>query len=678
MKKILLVLVLVCLLFTLAGCGCKHEETKLINAKDATCSTDGYTGDTVCAKCNEVVIQGQVITAKGHVFSELMGAKDATCTREGYSGDIYCTVCTETVKPGEVVPMLPHIPGERSNVYDATCYSEGYTGDVYCTVCRTRVEEGEAIPTIEHTPAAERSYVREPSCERDGYTGDILCTVCSEVLEEGEAIPMTGHTAGEPYNPYEPTCTWDGYTGTIYCAVCGDWMEDGETIPALGHTAGEPQDGYEPTCTKEGYTGTIRCSVCNDWMENGEYIPVIEHTLGEPLNFVQVTCLADGFTGDRVCSVCEKTVKGEVVPKMEHTFDENNVCTACEWMVPGLYIDGKLQFDWDQLVANNYVTVDAERNRLTGVVKSLYGHLVVAEGLECYSDYLFKECSLNSVYLPESITRIPYAAFEKSSALESVRIFGDIKYIDSYAFKNCPMLKEFIVDGTYEEIGYQAFLYSGALETITLPEGLKTIGESGLEATALSSVQLPSTLTQLGTYAFYDCANLTELVIPESVTKIGDNFITHTGITELVLPASVTRFGHQEETALVSVDMSKAAITDIEGQTFKNNPALETLILPEGLTKLSDAAIINCSAMKRLELPASLVEIYDGWSGDFTGCTSLTTVVWPAGLTDGTHLQTLPNLKNILYRGSELQWNLTVSKDLFAGKTVIFDYVPEG
>lgn len=47
MKKILMGLVLLCLLLTLTGCSCKHEETKLINAKDATCTTDGYTGDTV-------------------------------------------------------------------------------------------------------------------------------------------------------------------------------------------------------------------------------------------------------------------------------------------------------------------------------------------------------------------------------------------------------------------------------------------------------------------------------------------------------------------------------------------------------------------------------------------------------------------------------------------------------
>ena len=678
MKKALLVLMIVCLLLTLAGCGCKHEETKLINAEDATCSTHGYTGDTICIKCNEVVIPGQVITASGHVFSELMGARAASCSAEGYTGDIYCTVCTEKVTPGEVIPTTPHIPGDRSGVRETTCSREGYTGDVYCVACYGLIEEGESIPMVEHTPAAERSNAYAPSCERDGYTGDIRCTECNEVLEEGEAIPMTGHTAGEPYNPSEPTCRWDGYTGTIYCAVCGDWMEDGQSIPALGHTAGEPHEPYEPTCTKEGYTGTIYCAVCGDWMEEGQYIPVIDHTLGEPLNFVQVTCLEDGYSGDRVCSVCETTVKGEVIPKLEHTFDANNTCTACGWMVPGLYIDGQLQFTWDQMIANNYVTVDAERNRLTDIQKSLYGHLVVAEGLECYSDYLFKECSLNSVYLPASITRIPYAAFENCPALTSVRVFGDIKYVDSYGFQNCYELKEFIVDGVVKEYGYRSFRYCKSLANVTMAEGLVRIHEAAFEQNALSEVILPSTLTRIDSYAFLDCANLTELIIPEAVTNIGTNIISRTKVTELVLPASVSSFGHQTETALITVDMSKTPITNIEGQTFRDNPALETIIWPAGLIELSDAVIINCPSVKRLDLPATLTNLYDGWSGDFSGCGSLTTIVWPVTLADGTYFNSLPNLKNILYTGTQLQWDLTASKDIFAEKTIVTDYVPEG
>lgn len=49
-------------------------------------------------------------------------------------------------------------------------------------------------------------------------------------------------------------------------------------------------------------------------------------------------------------------------------------------------------------------------------------------------------------------------------------------------------------------------------------------------------------------------------------------------------------------------------------------------------------------------------------------------VVWPASLLDGSAFAVCTQLEEILYRGSELQWNLTTSKDLFEGVKVVYDY----
>ena len=99
--------------------------------------------------------------------------------------------------------------------------------------------------------------------------------------------------------------------------------------------------------------------------------------------------------------------------------------------------------------------------------------------------------------------------------------------------------------------------------------------------------------------------------------------------------------------------------------------------MPAGLTQMDRSEFMNCTSLKSIELPDSFTTLKDSWRGDMSTCTSVSTLVWPVSLTDGTHLATLPNLETILYRGSELQWNLTVSKDLFAGVNVVFNYVPE-
>ena len=51
-----------------------ETETETVNAKAATCTEDGYTGDVVCTVCGEIVKKGEVIKATGHQY------KDGKCT----------------------------------------------------------------------------------------------------------------------------------------------------------------------------------------------------------------------------------------------------------------------------------------------------------------------------------------------------------------------------------------------------------------------------------------------------------------------------------------------------------------------------------------------------------------------------------------------------------------------
>lgn len=56
------------------------HDTELTGVKEATCTENGYTGDTVCKRCEEVVTKGKTIPAKGHSYFELV-----------------CTVCGDTI-----------------------------------------------------------------------------------------------------------------------------------------------------------------------------------------------------------------------------------------------------------------------------------------------------------------------------------------------------------------------------------------------------------------------------------------------------------------------------------------------------------------------------------------------------------------------------------------------------
>lgn len=90
---------------------CKHEKTELQNQKDATCTEEGYTGDTVCTNCEETIKTGEVIKALGHAMGEWKVVKEATATEDGLKERV-CTREGCTFKESAVIPKTGEKPEE--------------------------------------------------------------------------------------------------------------------------------------------------------------------------------------------------------------------------------------------------------------------------------------------------------------------------------------------------------------------------------------------------------------------------------------------------------------------------------------------------------------------------------------------------------------------------------------
>ena len=71
---------------------CAHTTSTVKNASSATCSEDGYSGDTYCASCGEFLSSGLPIAATGHSYGSWTVTKEATATEDG-SKERSCTVC---------------------------------------------------------------------------------------------------------------------------------------------------------------------------------------------------------------------------------------------------------------------------------------------------------------------------------------------------------------------------------------------------------------------------------------------------------------------------------------------------------------------------------------------------------------------------------------------------------
>ena len=122
---------------------CAHANTEVRNAKEATCTEPGYTGDTYCKDCGEKIGTGTAIPAKGHteVIDEAVAA---TCTTPGKTEGKHCSVCNEVLVPQEEIPAKGHTEVIR-NEKKVTDTEDGYTGDTYCSVCNELLKSGEVI-----------------------------------------------------------------------------------------------------------------------------------------------------------------------------------------------------------------------------------------------------------------------------------------------------------------------------------------------------------------------------------------------------------------------------------------------------------------------------------------------------------------------------------------------------
>ena len=326
---------------------CSHAVTEVRGAKDATCTAPGYTGDTYCTVCNEMVKKGEVIHAKGHT-EVIDPAVEPTCTAPGKTAGAHCSVCGTVIKAQEEIPAKGHRWNEGEittaptcenagvKTYTctvcnatkteaisatghtpvqipekpATCTEPGHKAGTKCSVCKAILSGMEEIPATGHTEVID--VAKAPTCTETGLTEGKHCSVCNEVLVAQKVIPAKGHT--EVIDPaVEPTCTEPGKTEGKHCSVCNEILVAQEVIPAKGHT--EVIDpAVAPTCTKTGLTEGKHCDVCKEVLVKQEVVPATGHK-PEIRNAVEATLTTPGYTGDTYCTVCNELIaKGEVIP----------------------------------------------------------------------------------------------------------------------------------------------------------------------------------------------------------------------------------------------------------------------------------------------------------------------------------------------------------------------------
>ena len=271
--------------------------------------------------------------------------------------------------------------------------------------------------------------------------------------------------------------------------------------------------------------------------------------------------------------------------------------------------------------------------------------LVVEEGVSYLGSHAFAAClNLTEVSLPQSLQGIGSFCFADCLSLEGVDFAQGLMFIGDSAFS-----------GT-------------GLRTLTLPEGLASIGERAFTlCAALETVHLPDSLCALGEDAFSDCETLNTITMGSgaeaaalleaeglgerlsfSGTAISAQDYPWSGEVEdcswalqhgvLTLSGSaVPNFGTGDGNrapwapmaALIREIRTSEDLRSVGAYAFWGCSKLTTVKLPASVTHIGAYAFGACESLTRFDFPSALDTI---GVGAFSFCTALESVELPVGL----------------------------------------------
>ena len=271
------------------------------------------------------------------------------------------------------------------------------------------------------------------------------------------------------------------------------------------------------------------------------------------------------------------------------------------------------------------------------------------------SDNAFKDKTLKSVTIPNTVTCIKYYAFA-GCTLQSVTLPSSLTELGSNVFQNCTSLTTITLPGSIGILGKETFSGCTNLNTVTISDGVTEINENAFAGcTNLTSVNIPSSVTYIhkdafSSTTFYDVDGVTELAETAEVLK----GYTYTGTgsklirddpTALIKDGvkyqlslkdkTATVVGYTGSVADVTV-LSKVTkndvdynVTAIDEEVFQESKTLKSVTIENSVITIGKFAFFDCESLTSVVLPDSVESIGEQ---AFAGCEKLTTVTFGSGV----------------------------------------------
>ena len=482
-------------------------------------------------------------------------------------------------------------------IKEPTCVVEGKQ-KLTCSVCG--FTKTESIPKKEHT--IERLEDVEPTCISVGYTGAEKCTACGIRTKTAEAVDKL------PHNFVDDVCTScgsrKGSDGLTYMDCVGRNNE-----VQVMYEGGDLKEIVVPAYNDEGKkVVSVHRFQGNNILEKVILPDTIEtiwqyafydcHTLEEIILPDSVTTIEIGAFKN--CRSLRKINIPEKVTIIEESTFEN--CYSLESV--------EIKVELKEIKTNSFK--DCELLEAFDIPETTVVHHPA-----------FSNCNfIKKVVIPEGTTTINPSAFKDYIALEELILPDSLQTLPNLALDTCPNLKKVVLPRTIAKSDYpfgislplEFFKNCKKLESITLPENITSIDIGTFSGcTSLKTIEIPGGVTSICEDAFLDCESLETVILPKNLTFIGEDAFKNCALTSIELPASISTI---YPGAFWGCDLEEFTIPEkmieIPYSLLRDNSKLKKVVLHDKVLTIGYDAFRGCSELEIFELPESVKAIGGG------------------------------------------------------------------
>ncbi len=258
--------------------------------------------------------------------------------------------------------------------------------------------------------------------------------------------------------------------------------------------------------------------------------------------------------------------------------------------------------------------------------------VILPDGLTSIGDWAFYEfLALDSIAIPEGVTRIGYTALAVCQHLKKVTLPNTLLTISNLVFQEDVILPNLTIPASVNSIGFGITKGCDSLKTITVDMG-NTVYDSRDNCNAIietatntlvagaHTTVIPNTVTILGPYSMASFANLYEIKIPNSVVRLEDHCLDYNNVMQLNIPSSVTYISRtaftgchfsaiQVHPANPRFDSRDNCNAIIETATNRLVKGCMNTVIPDEVTIIGEGAFMSNGNLSFIALPAQIESI---------------------------------------------------------------------